>query len=162
AGGAYNICKAGDTFVLNSQVYNQGTTALTGIVTKLIVPAGDCLTGLSLTKTATSPGITAMSPSPATFTCATRLVTIPLTGTLVAGGAALISVKATTQSGPGTPGCVPTKIVAPCTKAEPAARGWLFGVSHIDQAGDPDSDFCMAGNPAACPTGLHDKRRNPD
>src|SRR5204862_6898505 len=112
-------------------------------VTKLVVLAGDCLTGLSLTKSATSPGITAIAPSTATFTCATSLVTIPLTGTLVPGGAALISVKATTQSGPGTPGCVPAKIVAPCTKAEPAARGWLVGVSHIAQARAPDSDLCM-------------------
>lgn len=162
-GGAANICRAGDTFVLNAQVFNQGTTPLTGITTKLTVPAGDCLTGLTLTTSATSPGVTGMSASPSTFTCDTRLVTVTLAGSLVAAGAALIAVKATTQTGPGTPGCVPGAVVtATCTNSEPQARGWLFGVSGMDQTGDPDSDFCLAGDPALCPTGLHDKRRNPD
>jgi len=162
-GGADNICRVGDTFTLNAQVFNQGLDPLTGIVTKLLVPAGDCLTSVALTKTATAPGITALSAVPSTFTCDTRVVTITLTGSLVAAGAVLIAAKAVTQSGPGTPGCVPgSPVAATCSQAEPQARGWLYAVSHIDQSGDPDSDFCAAGSPAACPTGLHDKRRNPD
>jgi hypothetical protein len=161
--GAYTICRAGDTFTLNAQVFNQGTTALTGIVAKLLVPAGDCLTGVALTSSATAPGVTGLSTSPSTFGCATRLVTITLPGSLVAAGAVLIAVKGSTLAGPGTPGCVPgSPVAATCTQAEPEARGWLFAVSHIDQTGDPDSDFCAAGDPATCPTGLHDKRRNPD
>ncbi len=162
-GGTANICRPGDTFVLNAQVFNQGTTALTGITTTLSVPAGDCLTGVTMTKSATSPGITGLSVSPSTFTCDTRLVTVTLAGSLVPAGAVLIAVKATTETGPGTPGCVPGAVVAAtCTTSEPQARGWLYGVSGMDQAGDPDSDFCLAGDPALCPTGLHDKRRNPD
>src|SRR5206468_3683314 len=131
----------------NAQVFNQGTTALTGIVTKLTVPAGDCLTSVALTISATAPGITGLSASPSTFTCDTRLVTITLSGSLVAAGAAPIAVKAKTDSGPGTSGCTIGNVVtATCTTAEPQARGWLFGVAGVDQAGDPDSDFCLAAN----------------
>ena len=49
-----------------------------------------------------------------------------------------------------------------CPSDEPQGRGWLFGVSHIDQSGDPDSTFCAAGDMTTCPIGLHDKRRAPD
>ena len=161
--GATSICRAGDSFTLNAQVYNQGTTALTGIVSKLVVPAGDCLTSVEMTGTATAPGITGLSAVPSTFSCATGLVTITFAGSLAPAGAIMIAVKGKTQAGPGTPGCVPGAVVtATCVQAEPQARAWLFAVSHIDQPGDPDSTFCAYGDPTYCPTGLHDKRRNPD
>lgn len=159
---SWHICRPGDTFVLNAQVFNQGVTPLSGIVATLAVPAGDCLTGLSLIRSATAPDVTAMSTNPSTLSCVTGTVTVSLQGRLVPAGAAILKVTGSTRSGPGTPGCVPGAPVAPCTTAEPQGRAWLFAVSHIDQPGDPDSTFCAAGNPTRCPTGLHDKRRNPD
>lgn len=161
AGGARNICRAGDTFRLAAQVYNQGTTALSGIRTVLTVPAGDCLTGLHLVTAATSPALTAMT-APA-YSCATRTVTLALSGTLTPGGGARIAVDATTRAGPGTPGCRLGRVnPRTCTVAEPQGRGWLFAVTHIDQRSDPDSTFCLPVPASACPTGVHDKRRAPD
>jgi hypothetical protein len=161
-GGKLHICRAGDTLVATAQVYNQGTVALTGITAKLLIPVQDCLSGLSLTSTATAPGITGYTSDPATFTCATRSVRLSFAGSLVGAGAIRIRINAVTKAGPGSPGCDPAAPTSQCTSAEPMGAGWLFAVDHIDQTGDPDSTFCAAGDPRRCPTGVHDKRRNPD
>jgi hypothetical protein len=165
AGDSYHICRPGDTFLMTGQIYNQGTAALTGIRATIAVPTGDCLTGIGLVTTATAPGITGVTTTPAAHAlgCGTRTVTASLTGALVAAGAIRLAITGITRAGPGTPGCEPAHPEPrTCTRAEPQGRGWLLAVSHIDQRGDPDSDFCAAADPRACPTGVHDKRRAPD
>ncbi|MCU7730868.1 hypothetical protein ODJ79_44750 [Actinoplanes sp. KI2] len=161
AGGGLHICRAGDTFRLAAQVYNQGTTPLSGIQAVLSVPAGDCLTGLQLVGAGTSPAVTGMTSS--AYSCDSRTVNVALAGTLVPGGAALIAVDGRTVAGPGTPGCRIDAIdPGTCTVAEPQGRGWLFAVTHLDQPGDADSAFCNPVPATMCPTGVHDKRRSPD
>jgi hypothetical protein len=159
-----NICRAGDKFVETAQVYNQGTTPLTGISAILLIPQQDCLTKLALVGTATAPAITGLAVSPSTFGCGTRSVRLTFAGSLVAAGAIRVRINATTRTGPGTPGCDPSApVTSTCSDAEPQGAGWLLAVDHIDQSGDPDSNLCAAsGQPRRCPTGVHDKRRNPD
>ena len=48
AGDGYEICRAGDTFTLVGQVFNQGTTALTGVTARVYVPPGDCVSSAAL------------------------------------------------------------------------------------------------------------------
>lgn len=160
-GGALNICREGDKFRLAAQVYNQGTTALTGIRAKIFVPPGDCLTHVRMVAPATAPGIAGVRVTP--FSCVSREVGVEFPGTLVPAGAARVLLGGRTVAGPGTPGCHLGAIDRrTCSIAEPQGRGWIFGITHIDQAGDPDSVFCDLHRPGNCPTGVHDKRRAPD
>lgn len=161
--GDFAICGAGSAFTMSAQVFNQGTTPLTGIRGRVFVPPGDCATGVSLVGYSVPAGLGALTVSPAAPTCATRYVDVSLGGTLVPAGGVRLDVAGRTESGPGTPGCVPGHPnKALCPTSEPQSRGWLFGISHIDQTGDPDSTFCAAGDMTQCPIGLHDKRRAPD
>ena len=159
----YEICRAGDTFAFAGQILNQGTTALTGIQARVYVPPGDCATGAALLPYTMPDGLGDLTVSPAAPTCATRYLDLSLAGDLPPAAGVRISISGKTATGPGTPGCLPKKINKKlCPSAEPEARGWLLGVSHIDQTGDPDSTFCAAGDMTLCPLGLHDKRRMPD
>jgi SdrD B-like protein len=162
-GGSYEICRAGDTFSLSGQIFNQGTTALTGIQARVYVPPGDCATGVFLTSDTVPAGLGALTSTPAAPTCATRYLDLSFAGRLAEAAGVRIQIDGKTETGPGTPGCEPKKINAKlCPAEEPQGRGWLLGVSHIDQTGDPDSTFCAAGDMTRCPIGLHDKRRSPD
>lgn len=162
---AFSICAAGDTFQQYGQVYNQGTRPITGLRAKILVPPGDCVTGLTVIDFATSPDVGPMRtmPAPEDFSCDTREVEVSFPGTLVPAGAVRLSVTGTVADGPGTPGCTLTATpAATCGTGAPQGRTLMIGVSHIDQEGDPDSDFCARHDLGACPTGLHDKRREPD
>jgi hypothetical protein len=162
-GDAYEICRAGDTFSLVGQVFNQGTTALTGVTARVYVPPGDCVTSAAMLPYSVPAEMTSMTVTPADPTCSTRYLDLSLGGALVPAGGVRILISGATSAGPGTPGCGIKKINTKlCPSAEPQGRGWLFGVSHIDQGGDPDSTFCAAGDMTQCPIGLHDKRRAPD
>jgi hypothetical protein len=159
----YEICRAGNTFALAGQIFNQGTTALSGIRARIYVPPGDCASGASLIADTIPDGLGPLTVTPAVPTCATRYLSLSLGGTLVAGAGVRILISGKTAAGPGTPGCNPKEIdKSRCPVLEPLGRGWLLGVSHIDQTGDPDSTFCAAGDMTQCPIGLHDKRRAPD
>jgi hypothetical protein len=161
--GGYAICGAGSTFTMSAQVFNQGTTPLTGIRGRVFVPPGDCATGVTLVGYTVPAGLGGLTVSPSAPTCDTRYLDVSLAGTLVPAGGVRLDVAGRTESGPGTPGCVPGHPdPALCPTGEPQSRGWLFGISHIDQTGDPDSTFCAAGDMTLCPIGLHDKRRAPD
>lgn len=163
--GSYRVCRIGDRFRLSGQIYNQGTTSLTGVQAKIVVPGTDCATALVLEPSATAPAITGMNLSPTmpAVTCATRIITVSFLGALVPGGAIRLRIEGVVRSGPGNPACVPGSLQPQtCALGEPQGHGWLLAVSHIDQAGDPDSTFCAAGDPRSCPTGIHDKRRAPD
>lgn len=161
--GAYVICTAGSTFTMIAQVYNQGTTALTGIRARLFVPPGDCASAPTIAAFTVPDGLGPLTVTPSAPTCATRYLDFSLAGDLVPAGGVRISVVGRTSTGPGTPGCTIKKTSAKlCPTEEPQGRGWLFGISHIDQSGDPDSTFCAAGDMTQCPLGLHDKRRAPD
>lgn len=163
AGGQYAICGHGDSFVMDGQVFNQGTKPLTGIVTRLYVPPGDCATDVTLVPYSVPAGLGDITVTPNALTCDVRYVTVKLGGTLPPAAAVRLAISGETVAGPGTPGCVPKHPdAALCPTDEPQGRGWLFGVSHIDQKGDPDSTFCAAGDMTVCPIGLHDKRRAPD
>ncbi|HEY1488461.1 MAG TPA: SdrD B-like domain-containing protein, partial [Micromonosporaceae bacterium] len=159
----YEICRAGDTFALAGAILNEGTTALTGVQARVYVPPGDCATGASLIANTVPSGLGALSVTPSAPTCSTRYVDLSLGGSLTPGAGVRILIGGETVAGPGTPGCNPKKInKSLCPTQEPQGRGWLLGVSHIDQTGDPDSTFCAAGDMTLCPIGLHDKRRAPD
>lgn len=163
AGDDYAICTTGSRFSMAAQVYNQGTTALTGIRGRVYVPPGDCATGVTLLPYTVPAGLGAMTVTPSRLTCDTRYVDVSFAGSLVPAAGVRVSVAGETRSGPGTPGCRPEDIdTSLCPIDEPQSRGWLFGISHIDQTGDPDSTFCAAGDMTTCPIGLHDKRRAPD
>ena len=162
-GGQLAICGHGDSFVMDGQVFNQGTEPLTGIVTRLYVPPGDCATDVTLAPYSVPAGLGDITVTPNALTCDVRYVTVKLGGTLPPAAAVRLEISGETLTGPGTPGCVPKPPdKALCPTDEPQSRGWLFGVSHIDQKGDPDSTFCAAGDMTRCPIGLHDKRRSPD
>ncbi|HEY2792184.1 MAG TPA: hypothetical protein VGJ28_07515, partial [Micromonosporaceae bacterium] len=94
--------------------------------------------------------------------CVTGVVALTYTGTLVPGGAIRVTMNGKVVSGPGTPGCVVGAPVAPCTTAEPQGRAWILRVNHITQTGEADTIFNQCTNPQDCPTGIHDKRREPD
>jgi SdrD B-like domain len=163
AGGAYEICRAGDTFTLIGQVFNQGTGDLTGIHARVYVPPGDCVKSATVLGYSAPAGLGALTTSPAAPTCATRYLELSFAGDLVPAGGVRVAITGSTATGPGTPGCTLKKTNAKlCPTAEPQGRGWLIGVSHIDQSGDPDSTFCAGGDMTLCPIGLHDKRRAPD
>jgi hypothetical protein len=96
---------------------------------------------------------------------ATQSVTLALQGSLPAGGEAKIVAKGVVVGGPGTPGCVIAAPTSACPTAEPDGAPLTFGVTHVDQPGDPDSfgPDCRAGTPVtACATGIHDKQAEPD
>ncbi len=159
----YEICRAGDTFSMAGQVLNEGTTALTGVQARVYVPPGDCVVSASLLAYTAPIGLGALTVTPATPTCSDRYLDLSFAGSLAPGAGVRVLINGKTVSGPGTPGCTTTKTSAlTCPTAEPQGRGWLLGVSHIDQTGDPDSTFCAAGDMTLCPTGLHDKRHTPD
>lgn len=163
ADGDYAVCGKGSAFTMSAQVFNQGTTPLTGIRARVYVPPGDCATGVSLVDYTVPTGLGAATVTPASPTCSDRYLDISLAGTLVPAGGVRLDVGGRTESGPGTPGCTMTNPDPDlCPTSEPQSRGWLFGISHIDQTGDPDSTFCAAGDMTQCPIGLHDKRRAPD
>jgi hypothetical protein len=162
-GGEYEICRAGDTFALSGQIFNQGTTALTGVQARVYVPPGDCATGVFLTSDSVPTGLGALTSTPTALTCSTRYLDLSFAGSLAEAAGVRVQIDGKTETGPGTPGCTPKKINTKlCPAQEPQGRGWLLGVSHIDQPGDPDSSFCAAGDMTLCPIGLHDKRRSPD
>ena len=168
-GGTYLICRAGDTFTVSNQIFNQGTTPLTGITAVLDLPAGDRFgTGdpvndVTLTSAATSPSVTGISVG--AIDPVTQSVTIDVQGSLPPGGYARITAKGKVVAGPGTPGCVVGAPTSACPVAEPQGGPLTFAVTHIDQAGDPDSfgPDCPVGSfITACATGIHDKQVEPD
>jgi hypothetical protein len=162
-GGSLQICRAGDAFTMDGQVLNQGTTALTGIRARVYVPPGDCATGAALLAYTMPSGLGDLTMTPAVPDCSTRYLDLSLAGALAPAADVRIRISGRTASGPGTPGCAVTKPnKSRCPSEEPQGRGWLFGVGHIDQYGDPDSTFCADGDMTLCPLGLHDKRRAPD
>jgi hypothetical protein len=162
ADGAYVVCRAGDRFTMGAQVFNQGTTALTGVTARLSVPPGDCATSVKVLAFTVPDGLGPVTATPAAPTCATRYVTLAFGGVLAPAAGVRVSIGGRVAGGPGTPGCTVREPAGTCPRSEPQGRGWLFGVSHIDQDGDPDSEFCAAGDMSTCPIGLHDKRRAPD
>lgn len=160
---AFGICEAGDTVERFGQLHNQGTRPITGLRAKLQVPPGDCLNGVAVVSAALGVGEMTTVPAAADFTCDTRVVELSFPGTLVPAGVIRLSVKSTVTAGPGTPGCTLTAPpAATCSAAAPQGRTLMLGVSHIAQRGDPDSTFCARGDLRGCPTGVHDKRREPD
>jgi len=168
-GGKHAICRAGDTYVVSGQILNQGTTALTGIRAVFDLPSGDRLaTGdpsrdITLLAPATSPSITGLAVG--AVDSATQSVTVDLRGSLPPGGEAKINLDAKVVGGPGTPGCVVGAPTKDCPTKEPQGAQLTFGVTRVDQAGDPDSfgPDCPSGTPiTSCPTGIHDKRVEPD
>lgn len=162
-GGGYEICRAGDTFSMVGQVFNQGTTDLTGVAARACMPPADCVTGAAALAYSVPTGLGALTVSPASPTCSTRYLDLSFGGMLVPAGGVRVLIHGETSAGPGTPGCtVKTTNTKLCPADEPQGRGWLFGISHIDQNGDPDSTFCAAGDMTRCPISLHDKRRAPD
>ncbi|WP_189169478.1 hypothetical protein [Pilimelia anulata] len=172
------VCRLGEEYVQAGQVFNQGTAPLTGVRAKLAVAPGDCLRGVSLVAGATSEGVTGLTVRPAAWTCATREVEVALAGTLRPAGAARLRIVGAVAAGPGTPGCHATAperagVGPDCPTAAPQGRAATLGVSHLDPAGpgeppatapaDDEGPLCAATRPVVeCPTGLHDKRRQPD
>ncbi len=166
--GKYFICRPGDTYTVTSQFLNQGTTAITGLRAVLALPTGDHVaTGdvtrdFTLNATATSPGITSLTPGPLT---AAGTVLMTFTGTLVPGGLVKVSSKLVAGGTVGTPGCVRGAPTTICPTGEPFGAPLVLAVTHTDQAGDPDS-FGPGCDPVAdvrqCPTGIHDKQVEPD
>jgi hypothetical protein len=168
-GGVYNICGVGDTFTASLQIHNQGTTALTGITAVLGLPPGDRFaTGdpaqdVTLSTATSSPSVTGIAVS--SIDSATQSVSIALSGQLLPGGAALISAAGRVVGGPGTPGCVVNNVTSACPKGEPQGAPLTLRITHIDQAGDPDSfgPDCPAERVSTdCATGIHDKQVEPD
>ncbi len=169
AGGTLNICSIGDTFTVSGQIHNQGTKDLTGLRAVLWLPGTDRFSttdpagSISLTTTATSPGITGLQVEDVDNDA--RTVHLRFTGTLVAGGLIKLTAKARVAQGPGTPGCLVAHPTTACEKGEPQGAALLFAVTHLDQSGDPDS-FDPSCDPiddvAGCATGLHDKHAAPD
>lgn len=160
--GDYAICELNDTITLTGQIHNQGTSSLSGIIAQVYIPGGDCLTSLTFDSNSTAPGITAVTNTPSTFTCGTRVVELAFAGTLVPGGVIRVNISGLVSTGPGTPGCFVGAPVAPCSLGEPQGRAWTLRVKQIAQSGDPDSTVSACTNPQDCPTGMHDKRREPD
>jgi hypothetical protein len=165
----YNVCRIGDTFTVSSQVYNQGTTSLTGITAVLDLPPGDRFaTGdpardVRLVSATSSPDITAIMVSP--IDSATQSVAITLAGALPPGAGALISTDGVVVGGPGTPGCVVGAVTSACPKGEPQGAPLTLRVTHMEQAGDPDSfgpDCTPERATTSCSTGIHDKQVEPD
>ena len=168
-GGKLLICRAGDTYSVSSQIMNQGTVPLTGITAVLDLPPGDRFaTGdptrdVTLATVATSPGISGISVG--AIDPATQSVTVDLQGTLPPGGYAKVTADATVVGGPGTAGCVVAAPTSACPTVEPEGAPLTLAVTHIDQAGDPDSfgTDCPPGAPVTtCATGIHDKQVEPD
>lgn len=166
--GKYLICRPGDTYTVSAQLHNQGTTAITGLRAVLALPAGDHLaTGdpardLSLNAPATSPGVTALTAGPVD---AQSRIPMSFTGTLVPGGLARVTANVTVGATVGTPGCVRGHPTTSCPVGEPQGAPLMFGVTHIDQSGDPDSfgPGCdAAADVRRCATGIHDKQVEPD
>jgi hypothetical protein len=166
--GKYFICRAGDTYTVSIQLHNQGTTAVTGLRAVLALPDGDRLaTGsatrdLLLNAPATSPGISAMTASP--MDGQSRL-SMSFTGTLVPGGLVRVTGKLVVGGATGTPGCFRGHPVTACPTGEPFGAPLVVAITHVDQAGDPDSfgPGCDAETGVRqCPTGIHDKQVEPD
>jgi SdrD B-like domain len=166
--GKYLICRPGDTYTVSGQVHNQGTTAITGLTAVLALPAGDHLaTGdpahdVLLNAPATSPGVTGMTVGPVD---AESRIPMSFSGTLVPGGLARVTANVVAGGSVGTPGCVRGHPTASCPTVEPQGAPLIFGVTHIDQSGDPDSfgPGCdAAADVRQCPTGVHDKQVEPD
>jgi SdrD B-like domain len=166
--GKYLICRPGDTYTVSGQLHNEGTTAITGLTAVLALPAGDHLaTGdpardVLLNGPASSPGVTGMSAGPVDTDSH-----IPMTfsGTLVPGGLVRVTASVIAGNTVGTPGCVRGHPTASCPTAEPQGASLIFGVTHIDQSGDPDSfgPGCDAATDVRqCATGIHDKQVEPD
>ena len=168
-GGRYLVCRAGDTYTARGQILNQGRTALTGLTAVLDLPAGDRIaTGdpardVTLLTPATSPTITGITVG--AVDAATQSITIDVQGSLPPGGYIKISANAKVVGGPGTSGCVVAAPSSSCPTQEPQGAPLTFAVTHVDQAGDPDSfgPDCPPGEPVtSCPTGIHDKQFEPD
>jgi hypothetical protein len=166
--GKYFICRPGDSYMVSAQFFNQGTTAITGLRAVLALPPGDHLaTGnpnrdLVLNTAATSPGVTALTAGPVS---ADSVVPLSVTGTLVPGGLVKVTGSIVTGGSVGTPGCVRGAPTGNCPTAEPFGAPLILAVSHIDQAGDPDSfgPGCDASTDVReCATGVHDKQVAPD
>jgi hypothetical protein len=166
--GKYLICRPGDTYTVSGQLHNQGTTAITGLSAVLALPAGDHLaTGdpthdVLLNAPATSPDVTGMTVGPVD---ADSRIPMSFSGTLVPGGLVRVTANVIAGGTVGTPGCVSGHPTASCPTVEPQGAPLIFGVTHIDQSGDPDS-FGPGCNAAAdvrqCATGVHDKQVEPD
>ena len=166
--GKYLICRPGDTYTVSAQLHNQGTTAITGLSAVLALPAGDHLaTGdpahdVLLNAPATSPGVTGLTAGPVD---ADSRIPMSFSGTLVPGGLARVTANVIAGGTVGTPGCVRGHPTASCPTVEPQGAPLIFGVTHIDQSGDPDSfgPGCDAATDVRqCPTGIHDKQVEPD
>lgn len=164
----FAVCSVGDTVATIAQILNQGRTDLTGVTAKVSLPVGDDYAGApTLDTTSTSDGITGVAVAADPANPRQRVVT--LQGTLRAGGSARVAIGVTVGpaargSGAGVPGCRPGGgSVAPCSDREPQGRALVFGVTAVDQPGDPDSLFCAARSRLElCSTGVHDKRIEPD
>jgi len=167
-GGAYLVCRLGDTYSVSSQIHNQGTAPLTGVTFVLRLPAGDRLAtddaqrDVTLNVPSTSPTVTGRTVTPLD---AANTVTVTLDGVLPPGGSALVRTDARVVGGPGTAGCLVAGVTSACPKGEPQGAPLTMAVTHIDQAGDPDSfgPDCPTGQSIAlCATGIHDKQVEPD
>jgi hypothetical protein len=166
--GKYLICRPGDTYTVTAQLHNEGTTAITGLRAVLALPSGDRLatgnpsTDVLLNAPATSPGVTGLTAGPVD---AGSRIPLSFTGTLVPGGLARVTAKIIAGGSVGTAGCVRGQPTASCPAGEPQGAPLILGVTHIDQAGDPDSfgPGCDAAvDVRLCATGIHDKQVEPD
>jgi hypothetical protein len=168
-GASYLICRVGDTYAVSGQIHNQGTSGLTGVMLALRLPGGDQLrtnnpsADIALDRSATSPSVTGIVTG--AVDPVTHSVPVTLVGQIPPGGMARLQINASVVGGPGTPGCVVGAVTSACPKGEPEGAPLTLAVTHIDQAGDPDSfgPDCLAGQPIArCGTGVHDKQVEPD
>jgi len=168
-GGAYLICRPGDTYVVRSQIHNQGTSPLTGVTVVLDLPPSDSLATGNPAKDVTL--VTGSSPPDVTginvlaWDPATGSVTVKLAGAIPPGGNAVVQTQGLVVGGPGTPGCIVGAPTSSCPKGEPQGAPLTLAVTHIDQPGDPDSfgPDCTPVLPITlCATGIHDKQVEPD
>jgi hypothetical protein len=166
--GSRLICRLGDTYTVSAQILNQGTTPLSGLTAVLAIPNGDRFASntpsrdLTLSRPRSAPGITGLSVGSMS---SGGVVTLTFNGTLVPGGEIIVFGKLVVAGGTGTPGCIPGAPSSACPTTEPYGAPLMFAVSHIDQTGDPDSfgPNCVASvDVRKCPTGIHDKRTEPD
>jgi hypothetical protein len=168
AAGKLQICRVGDTYSVVGQIFNQGTTTLTGIAFALRLPTSDRLSTGDLSRDvtivwpSTSPAITGRT---VTAPDGQNTINVTLVGSLPPGGAALVRVNGRVVGGPGTAGCIVGAVTKACPTKEPQGAPLIISVTHVDQSGDPDSfgPDCPPGQAVAlCGTGIHDKQVQPD
>ncbi len=85
-GGSLQICRAGDTFAMDGQLFNQGTSPLTGVRARVYVPPGDCATGAAVLAYTVPSGLGDLTVSPAAPDCSTRYLDLSFAGSLATGG----------------------------------------------------------------------------